>query len=124
MPDLVVCSSAARTRQTWDLISDQLAMADQDTIVLYDDRLYNADPATLVAVVRETPPEVGILALVGHNPAAGDLVATLTGKTGLSFPTSAAAAIGLRGGWDQVAPGSGSLDGYWTPKGGSAVPGA
>jgi phosphohistidine phosphatase len=123
IPDLVVCSAAARTRQTWDLVSDRLAWADDGEVVRYDARLYNADTATLVTVVQETPPEVEILALVGHNPAASDLVATLTGKTGLNFPTSALAVIGFRRDWDRVAPGSGSLDGYWTPKGGSAVPG-
>ncbi len=30
LPDLVVCSAAARARQTWDLVSDQLAWADED----------------------------------------------------------------------------------------------
>jgi phosphohistidine phosphatase len=123
IPDLVICSTAARTRQTWDLISDRLAMADEDDVVRYDARLYEADPATLVAVVRETPAEAGIVALVGHNPGAAELVSSLAGHRGLSFPTSAAAVIGVRGAWDRVAPGSGSMDGYWTPKGGSGVAG-
>jgi phosphohistidine phosphatase len=123
LPDLVVCSTAARTRQTWDLISDQLAGSGEDAgVVRFDPRIYNADPADLLAVVRETPPGVAVLALVGHNPAAGELVLSLTGETGLSFPTSAAGVIGLRQDWDRAAPGSGSLAGYWTPKGGSAGP--
>ena len=29
--------------------------------------------------------------------------------------------IDLRQDWDRTVPGSGSLAGYWTPKGGSAV---
>ena len=29
--------------------------------------------------------------------------------------------IEIRQDWDQAIPGSGSLAGYWTPKGGSAV---
>ncbi len=68
-----------------------------------------------------------ILALVGHNPSAAELVHLLTGGTAMTggsgpgFPTSALAVIGLRGDWDRVAPGSGSLDGYWTPKGGSVI---
>ncbi len=88
----------------------------------YDGRLYHADAGDMIAIAREIPPEVGILALVGHNPAAADLVASLTGESGLTFPTSALAVIGLRRGWDRVATGSGSLDGYWTPKGGPVVP--
>ena len=58
------------------------------------------------------------MALVGHNPGAAELVSSLARERGLSFPTSAAAVIGVRSEWDRVGPGSGSLDGYWTPKGG------
>ncbi|MGD0924222.1 MAG: histidine phosphatase family protein [Streptosporangiaceae bacterium] len=122
-PDLVGCSTATRARQTWDLVSDQLAWPDEDAaVVRYDQRLYHADAGDMIGIAREIPLEVEILALVGHNPAAADLVASLTGESGLTFPTSALAVIGLRRGWDRVAPGSGSLDGYWTPKGGSVVP--
>jgi phosphohistidine phosphatase len=132
LPDLVVCSAAARARQTWELASDQLAWADEGGAVdRSDERVYHADAGDLIGIARETPPEVVILALVGHNPAVADLVHLLRGNHGttglpgdspLGFPTSAAAVIGFRGGWDQVTPGSGSLVGYWTPKGGSVVP--
>ena len=72
LPDLVACSTAARTRQTWDLISDQLAWPEEDAdVIRYDPRIYNADPADLLAIVRETPPDVALLALVGHNPVGG-----------------------------------------------------
>jgi phosphohistidine phosphatase len=121
LPDLVVCSTAARTRQTWDLISDQLVWPDEDATVLYDPRVYEANPADLAAIVRETPPETSVLALVGHNPGVAQLVLTLTGETGVSFPTSALAIIEFRRGWDRAVSGSGALAGYWTPKGGSVV---
>jgi phosphohistidine phosphatase len=122
LSDLVVCSTAARTRQTWDLISDQLIWPDEDaTVVRYDPRVYAAALADLMAIVAETPPEAAILALVGHNPGAAQLVRILTGESGLRFPTSALAMIGIRQDWDQVVPDCGSLAGYWTPKGGSAV---
>jgi phosphohistidine phosphatase SixA len=62
-----------------------------------------------------------MLALVGHNPGAAQLVITLTGESGLSFPTSALAMIDIRQDWAETVPGSGSLAGLWTPKGGSAV---
>ncbi len=56
-PDLVVCSAAARARQTWDLVSDQMAWADEDSAaVLYDPRLYEAAPGDLIDVIHETPP--------------------------------------------------------------------
>jgi phosphohistidine phosphatase len=122
-PDLVVCSTAERTRQTWDLVSDQLGWAGQEPGMLrYDPRLYEASPGDLLTVVQETPDEVTILALVGHNPGSAELVLALAGQRELSFPTSALAVIGLGTGWAGVAPGSGTLSVLWTPKDGSAAP--
>jgi phosphohistidine phosphatase len=122
-PDLVVCSIAERTRQTWDLVSDQLGWAgDEPGMLRYDPRVYEASPGDLLTVVQETPDEVSILALVGHNPGAAELVLALAGQRGLSFPTSALAVIGLRTGWAGAAPGSGTLQTVWTPKGGSVLP--
>jgi phosphohistidine phosphatase len=122
-PDLVVCSTAERSRQTWDLVSDQLGWAGQEPGMLrYDPRLYDASPGDLLTVVQETPDEVAILALVGHNPGAAEFVLALAGHRELSFPTSALAVIGFDTGWAGVSPGSGTLSVLWTPKGGSAVP--
>ena len=121
-PDLVVCSTAERTRETWDLVSDQLSWADEPGMVRYDPRIYEASPGDLLTVIQETPDEVSILALVGHNPGSAELAFALAGHRELSLPTSAVAVIGLRGGWAGVAPGSGTLDTVWTPKGGSARP--
>jgi phosphohistidine phosphatase len=133
-PDLAVCSTAARARQTWDVVRDQLAsyqLAGEDEdgeMVRYDPRLYQAGPGDLIEVIQETPPEVAILAVVGHNPAVAGLVHVLTADTGpaahaaASFPTAALAVIGVRRAWGRAGPGCGSLDGYWTPKGGSALP--
>jgi phosphohistidine phosphatase len=121
-PDLVVCSVAERTRQTWDLISDQLGVASAgNDVVRYDPRLYTADVEDLIGIIREAPAEVDLLALVGHNPASADLVQTLTTQRQLSFPTSAIAAIEFRGDWVKVRPGSGQLTIYWTPKGGTVT---
>ncbi|HTT49870.1 MAG TPA: histidine phosphatase family protein [Streptosporangiaceae bacterium] len=122
IPDLVDCSTAERARETWDLISDQLGWAEQPGLVHYDPRLYEASPGDLLAVIRETPGEAGIVALVGHNPGSAELASALTGQRGLSFPTSAVAVIGIGGGWAGVSAGSGSLATLWTPKGGSALP--
>ena len=86
-PDLVGCSAATRARQTWDLVSDQLAWPEGDAaVVRYDERLYHADAGDMIGIARETPPEVGILALVGHNPVVADLVRLLTGNHGRGWP--------------------------------------
>ena len=124
IPDLVRCSIAERTRQTWDLASDQLGWVEEEAgSVYYDARLYEAGLHDLISVVQETPADVVILALVGHNPGAAQLAASLAAESGLDFPTSAIAVIEFGGDWAQAAPGSGTLAGYWTPKKGSGVPG-
>ena len=120
IPDLVLCSIASRTRQTWDLASEQLDWADAGGDVYYDARLYEATVDGLTAVVQETPADVAILALVGHNPGAAGLAATLAGEPQMTFPTSAIAVVEFSGGWAQLGPGAGRLAAYWTPKGGSA----
>src|ERR1700716_2121191 len=55
-PDLVLCSIAERTRQTWDLVSDYLGPAVADSqVVRYDPRLYGADVTDMTEIIRETP---------------------------------------------------------------------
>jgi phosphohistidine phosphatase len=83
--------------------------------------VYDAALDDLMDIVRETPADAAILALVGHNPGAAQLVRILTGESELRFPTSALAMIDIGQDWDRTVPGSGSLSGYWTPKGGSAI---
>ncbi len=57
LPDLVVCSAAARARQTWELASDQLAWADGDgEVERYDERVYHADAGDLVGIARRHRP--------------------------------------------------------------------
>lgn len=63
LPDRVVVSSSARTTQTWELAG--VGGAEPEV----DERLYEASVDDLRAVVAETGPSVGTLALVGHNPA-------------------------------------------------------
>ena len=53
MPDLVVVSTSARTRETWELA----ATAFEDTPpVNFDERIYEAAPQAILKVVRETGP--------------------------------------------------------------------
>ena len=86
-PDLVVCSTAERTIQTWDLVSDQLGWTgDEPGMVRYDPRVYEASPGDLLTVVQETPEEVSILALVGHNPGSAELVLALAGAPRAELP--------------------------------------
>lgn len=87
IPDHVLCSSAARTRETFDLLGFTEARVE------YSDGLYLAGDATIARAI-ETTPKVGSLMVIGHNPGLGDLAVQLAGL-GLkddalhAFPTCA-----------------------------------
>lgn len=121
-PDLVLCSTARRARQTWGQVSAELPAGPQ---VREDPRLYLADAGQLLDIIQGAPAQAATLMYVGHNPAAGQLAAALTGREGLEldFPTSAIAVIELPGPWPQAGSGRGDLAASWTPAaGGSGAP--
>ncbi|QJT00293.1 histidine phosphatase family protein [Streptomyces asoensis] len=124
VPDLALCSTAARARGTWEL-----AAAEWHTPapVRFDPRLYGADVHELLEVVHETPAEVGTLLLVGHNPGLEELVLDLAGdgpadaldEVRLKFPTSAIAVLTWYGpGWRSLTPGTALLTSMTVPRGG------
>jgi phosphohistidine phosphatase len=110
-PEVVLCSAARRARQTWQYVAETLGA---EAEVLTEERLYGAGAGDLAAIVRETPAGTGTLMYVGHNPAAADLVAMLTG-TEPHFPTAAIAIIGAIGDWADLAPAQHELQDTWTP---------
>ncbi|MFJ8111453.1 SixA phosphatase family protein [Streptomyces sp. NPDC096132] len=123
IPDLALCSTAVRARQTWELAS---AAWDTPPPVRHDPRLYAADVPELLDVVRETPAEVGTLLLVAHNPGLEELVLELAGdalddaldEVRLKFPTSAIAVLAWHGpDWHSLRPGTALLTSMIVPRG-------
>ncbi|MFJ3808933.1 SixA phosphatase family protein [Streptomyces sp. NPDC090073] len=123
LPDLALCSTAVRARRTWELAAAEWGTPPP---VRYDRRLYAADAADLLDVVREVPREVEALLLVGHNPGLEQLVAELAGdglddsleRLRVKFPTSAIAVLTWRGtGWPALGPGTALLTSFMVPRG-------
>ncbi|BBC38205.1 Phosphohistidine phosphatase [Streptomyces graminofaciens] len=124
LPDLALCSTAVRARETWELASAQWGTPPP---VRYDARLYGADVPELLDVVREAPDQARTLLLVGHNPGLEELVLDVAGD-GLDdaleavrtkFPTSAIAILAWHGStWASLAPGTALLTGMFVPRGG------
>jgi phosphohistidine phosphatase len=121
IPDRVVCSTARRTRETWKLVSHELAAK---PTVAYDERLYDANPGDLLDVVRETPAGVGTLLLVGHNPGLQELTLALAAsgvgdvieRVRESFPTAALAVLSLPGEWEAAEAGCARLVDLTVPR--------
>ena len=69
LPDLALCSTARRARDTWERIAATLPTQPR---FMLQDRLYHAEAERLLATVRDAGGEA--LALVGHNPGLADFV--------------------------------------------------
>ncbi|GAA1500507.1 histidine phosphatase family protein [Kitasatospora kazusensis] len=123
-PDYVLCSTALRTRETWKLAAHELPTRARKTV--YEDRVYEASPGEIIAVLQETPDEFTDLLLVGHNPGVLGLTQILAGDGSEAealerlrlggFPTAAIAMLSFTGPWKGVEPGSAQLDAFHTPK--------
>jgi len=124
VPDLVLCSTATRARETWDLVAGAL---DASPKVRFDARIYENDPGILLELVRTLPggKQGKTVLLVGHNPSfqvfAELVVASGHGdarqRLREKFPTAGLAVIDFAtDAWDRVHPQSGRLDRMITPR--------
>jgi phosphohistidine phosphatase len=84
LPQFVLCSTAVRTRQTWDLIAPALPTVPVD----YRESLYHAATTTLWTELRTISDSIASLLMIGHNPGLEDWLAELTGQRE-SLPTGA-----------------------------------
>ncbi len=98
IPDRVVLSSSARTKETWER-AKQAFPVQPDKEVRED--LYLADPHTLLEVARALPDAVGDVLMIAHNPGIASFARKLAnGQTKAScarafqhFPTAAVAVL-------------------------------
>jgi phosphohistidine phosphatase len=64
-PELVLCSTSRRTRETWELLAPELAKAPQ---VEFRKTLYLASARQIAAQIHETAAAIRTLMVLGHNP--------------------------------------------------------
>jgi phosphohistidine phosphatase len=114
LPDVVVCSAAVRTRQTWKLVAPELGGSPS---VTFEPRAYAASALTLLYLVQELPSRYRAALLIAHNPGIAELATSLAenGNAGLRFPTAAAAVLEFTGPWPALAPAQARLLAYTTP---------
>jgi phosphohistidine phosphatase len=73
VPDLALVSPAVRAQETWALVAGCFA---KPTRLMTDNRIYNANPEGLIAVIGEAR-KAHTLIVVGHNPGLHDLARRL-----------------------------------------------
>ncbi|MEU6402023.1 histidine phosphatase family protein [Streptomyces sp. NPDC046985] len=119
--DLALCSTAVRTRETWKLAVHELPHRPK---TVYEERIYEASPGELIALLNETPDDVHTLVLIGHNPGVQGLVEVLSGAAEgdvrerldrRGFPAAAFAVLTFDGSWKTLEPGAATLSDYWAP---------
>jgi phosphohistidine phosphatase len=131
VPDLVLCSTARRARETWQYAQAGLAATPP---VSFEGRIYDEDATGLLALIHEVSPATGTLLLIGHNPAIEDLALMLAAPPGAAgprsdtassgnlerlrakFPTAAVAVLQPAGTWRALAPGRARLTAFVTPR--------
>lgn len=120
VPDRVVVSPARRARQTWELAAVDVGPVPAP---VFDGRVYRNTVEDLLEIVRETPAEVAILAIVGHNPGIQDFALALDDGRGddadraelaAKYRTSGVAVFDLSDSWAEVR--SATLTSFVTPR--------
>jgi len=122
-PDLILCSPAARTRETLALMQPTLGA---DIRVEYDRKLYLGSPDVLLRRLRNVDEAVATVLLVGHNPGLERLAGALAprgdrralARMREKYPTCGLAVMHLHiDRWEQADLGAGALTDFMVPAG-------
>lgn len=119
VPDIVLCSTARRARETWEGVAE--IIGPMEGRVTYLDELYSSDATGYLEIARNAPAAESVM-LVGHNPMMEDLAEILSGSGDLAartvlasgFPKSGLAVIAFDRPISEAAPGMGRLEAFLT----------
>jgi phosphohistidine phosphatase len=121
VPDLALVSPATRAQETWTLLANCFATM---PAVVNDERIYNAGPQTLSALLAETEGAKSLV-LIGHNPGLHDLAVELIASGDVEareriaegLPTSGLVVIDLAfDDWSRLHPHAGRLERFVSPR--------
>ncbi|MGW9024798.1 SixA phosphatase family protein [Streptomyces sp. NPDC055722] len=119
--DLALCSTSTRTRETWKLAVQEFPHRPK---TVYEERLYEASPGELIAVLNEIPDDARNVIVIAHNPGIQGLAEILAGAaeeeagerlSRRGFPAGAFAVLSYDGPWKSLEPGTATLSDYWAP---------
>ena len=132
LPDLVLLSPAARTRQTLAALEPW----DETPLVDELEALYLAEPEQLLETLRAVPETARSVMLVGHNPGLQELTLRLIGPAALrpadpdmrrlmdNLPTAGLVEFAIAGPWSALDQGGARLQRFLDPRELPAVPAA
>jgi phosphohistidine phosphatase len=119
--ELVLCSPARRTRETWDGVRNGLRSAPD---VRFVPEVYEATADDLLDVLHQVDDRYTSILVIGHNPGMEDLADGLIAdgkrkalaRLGHGFPTGALATLSLDVTWTELDRGAARLERYARPK--------
>ena len=110
-PEEVLCSTAQRTRETWDgAFAATLEVLPE---VRYEAGLYQASPDQMLAILRTA--KAPTVMMIGHNPGIAEFAARLPARVPVDpdfrrYPTAATLVVDFQADkWADVRPGEGSV---------------
>jgi phosphohistidine phosphatase len=118
-PELVLCSSARRARETFEGIAPALG---DEAEVHFESELYGATEHDLLERLRAVPDEIESVLLIGHNPAIQALALTLAAagdeleKIARKYATGALATLAFARSWHELGAASAALEAFVRPK--------
>lgn len=116
-PEEVFCSTARRTRETWDGLAS--AVLETRPEVLYIEDLYHASTEMLLDVLKTA--SAPVVMMIGHNPGIGEFAASLPARpiydpVFRKYPTCATLIVDFQiDDWAEVKPGQGAVLDFFTP---------
>ncbi|NMO57605.1 histidine phosphatase family protein [Actinoplanes sp. TBRC 11911] len=106
-PDLVFCSPAVRTRETWAGVGQALGSPE----VRFEQSLYDGGRTEVFDLLRAVPAEVQTVLLIGHNPTVSEVSLLLIPDSEwdgqqIALKTSGLAIHSTDAPWSETEPGS------------------
>ncbi len=114
--DVALCSSAVRTKQTWDYLSSKLALAVE---VEFLDALYNSLPETVLSLISNVSDQYESAIIISHNPCISEITNKLLQSHAdtLSFGTANIACINFDVlTWQEISNNLGKLEWFFHNK--------
>ncbi|WP_170317549.1 SixA phosphatase family protein [Paroceanicella profunda] len=121
-PDHVFLSPARRCTETWARVARQFDDVPPPTV---ENRLYMADPATMLEVLHTAPDSATTVFMLGHQPGLASFLRRLADRSTparcsrafTKFPTGAVALVDFDDGpWSETTFASGRYHAFATPK--------
>lgn len=112
-PEYALVSAAQRTQQTFDVMSQTLAVARRESTPA----LYDAELETCLSLVQTLPADCSVALIVAHNPGMQELSNVLVtgrvGETRFGMGTASCARLSADLAWEHWAPGVAACEAHW-----------